>query len=297
MRRVLSIFVFVILAKVSLAQNYIPLLGQLNEWKFTTCYFGCTTVTYYTDGDTLVNGLNYKILDGYHYVSRSFLLHEDVTTKQITLVKFGPGQFNSYLLYDFSLQEGDSMVMSNSISPFPNHDGYFLVDSIRMRLMPDGIQHKTFYFSRTPSNSGPNIHPIWVEGVGSLSLINAPGGQPDINEVGTLSCHFKDNVLTYSNLDSIQGCTAEHFLGVEAVDLTSVEVFPNPSRNSVQISGINSDAVISVFNSNGVQIRIEEEQYTENGCEFSLMNNPAGIYFIQITTTTDTRVLKLEKLN
>ena len=55
-------------------QDYKPLLDNTNEWHVTNCYFGCLTDVYFTDGDTLVEGNNYKVLDGFHYISRSFLL-------------------------------------------------------------------------------------------------------------------------------------------------------------------------------------------------------------------------------
>lgn len=63
---------FLLCGLQSQAQEYVPMLNGTNEWKVTNCFFGCITDTYFTDGDTLVDGLNYKILDGYHYISRSF---------------------------------------------------------------------------------------------------------------------------------------------------------------------------------------------------------------------------------
>ena len=69
------------------SQNYTPLLDQTNKWYVTTCYSGCITDSYYTDGDTLVNNQMHKILDGYHYISRTFLLREDVNEKKVYLTK------------------------------------------------------------------------------------------------------------------------------------------------------------------------------------------------------------------
>ena len=50
--------------------------------------------------------------------------------------------------------------------------------------------------------------PIWFEGIGSLSMINAPGGTPNINGAGKLSCYFKNNTLIYFQLDSISSCNS-----------------------------------------------------------------------------------------
>lgn len=190
------------------AQDYKPLLDNTNEWHFTNCYFGCLTDIYYTDGDTLVAGDNYKILDGYHYISRTFLLREVNATQRVYLRKLsnnGIGQ--EYLLYDFSLQEGDIFEMQNPITPFPENAGNFVLDSIRSQVLVDGQAYKHYYFSPVPTNTISEDNCVWVEGVGSLSMINAPSGFPDINGVGHLSCFFKQGDLFYSNLDSISGCS------------------------------------------------------------------------------------------
>ena len=93
--------------KLCLGQPYEPLLAESNQWHITTCNFGCITDVYYTNGDTIADGLNYKILDGFHYFSRTFLLREELVTKKIYFKKIFPTNNREYLLYDFSLNEGD----------------------------------------------------------------------------------------------------------------------------------------------------------------------------------------------
>lgn len=181
-------------------QTYTPLLDNENEWQFTTCFGGCITDIYYTDGDTLVNNKIHKILDGYHYISRTFLLHEKVDEKKVYLTKISPDRIDEYLLYDFSLEEGATIEMKNPITPFPEEGGLFVLDSIRNNEIWDGALRKHFYFSPHETNLVSTQNAVWVEGVGSLSMINAPGGHPDINGVGLLNCFFKNAELFYSNL-------------------------------------------------------------------------------------------------
>ena len=69
------------------SQNYTPLLNETNRWYVTTCYNGCITDSYFTNGDTLVNNKMHKILYGYHYISRTFLLHENIEEKKVYLTK------------------------------------------------------------------------------------------------------------------------------------------------------------------------------------------------------------------
>lgn len=190
----------------SQSQEYTPMLDDFNEWHFTTCYFGCLTDIYFTDGDTLVDGIPHKILDGFHYISRTFLLREEIGERRVYLTLANTSGNSEYLLYDFSLEEGDSFEMLNPITPFPPNGGMFILDSIRLRTLIDGNDYRHFYFSPSPTNTISDNNAIWIEGLGSLSLINAPGGEPDINNVGNLSCFFKNGDPFYTNLDSIDAC-------------------------------------------------------------------------------------------
>ena len=191
------------------AQEYVPMLDSFNEWKFTTCNFGCITDTYFTDGDTLVGGESFKILDGYHYISRGFLLREDVAEKKVYIKIILPNRVENYLLYDFSLSEGDTFEMFNPITPFPEEGGMFLLDSIRSRTLVDGEAYRHFYFSPAPGNTASTENAVWIEGIGSLSILTAPGGYPDINDVGHLSCAYKAGNHVYENLDSIAKCVPD----------------------------------------------------------------------------------------
>tara|TARA_B110000858_G_scaffold94537_1_gene108956 strand:- start:193 stop:723 length:531 start_codon:yes stop_codon:yes gene_type:complete len=108
------------------------------------------------------------------------------------------------LLYDFDLQKGDSINISNPISPFITNPGYYVVDSLELLQLQDGLYYEVFYLSSLSQNI--NESAIWVEGIGSLSLINAPGGTPEVSGPGKLSCYFKSGNLVYSQLDSINTC-------------------------------------------------------------------------------------------
>jgi hypothetical protein len=146
----------------SVAQQYEPLLAESNEWHLTTCYNGCITDVYIAHDDTIVGGLDYKILSGYHYLSRTFLLREDITEKKVYLMKVNPSKNDEYLLYDFSLNAGDSIEMNNPISPFPDNGGWFLLDSIVSKVIADGNSYRHFYFTPTPSNSISSLPAVWV---------------------------------------------------------------------------------------------------------------------------------------
>lgn len=270
---------FICFAQLAYAQPYKPLLDDFNEWHFTTCFSGCNTDVYYTNGDTVVGGLSHKILDGYHYTSRTFLLHEDVANRQVTLAKIQPTKIDEFLLYDFGKNEGDTMELFNPNSPFMEDPGFFRLDSIRLRPLEDGNSYRHFYWSPAPGNTTYTAYPVWVEGVGSLSLINGAGAQPDFNGVGQLNCFFKNSDAFYVNLDSIDSCEPVHVLGTEEFKLSPSDwtIYPNPSSGFIRINGLKEEVSFEVISCTGEPIK-----QGKTGDEIDISSLENGTYFIRL---------------
>ncbi|MDN3723536.1 T9SS type A sorting domain-containing protein [Aequorivita sp. SDUM287046] len=294
MKQKILTFSFLLLGFSIIAQNYKPLLDNINEWHFTTCHFGCLTDVYFTDGDTLVDGKNYKILDGYHYISRSFLLREDIVSKQVYLKIASPGLNEEFLLYDFSLDVGATFQMKNPISPFPQEGGPFILDSIIERPLIDGNQYKHFYFSPAPGNTASTENAVWIEGVGSLSMVNAPGGHPNINEVGHLSCFFKNSEAFYANLDSINDCLPL-ILENKKHNLQKVIVSKPANKNICILSNTEPVKTVTVFDVTG-KIIYTKSNNGQRSISIDLSNYQNGMYLIRITGWGQTKkIFKIVK--
>jgi hypothetical protein len=262
-------------------QAYKPLLDEFNEWHFTTCYFGCLTDVYYTNGDTIVNGKNHKVLDGFHYISRTFLLHEELAERKVYLTYVESPLTSEYLLYDFSLAVGDSIDMRNPITPFPEEAGYYILDSIVLRPLVDLNEYRHFYLSPASSNTISTTNAIWIEGLGSLSLINAPSGYPDINGVGQLSCFFKEAELFYSDLDSISGCEPV-ILEIDSVNnsLDEVEVLTLVS-NYCTLKNTTEVRYVDVFDLNGRRLKTLKNNEV-NSITLDLSSFNSGVYLMTV---------------
>ncbi len=275
MKKYISLLIYFIYA-YSHSQTYKPLLDNSNQWNFTTCNFGCLTDIYYTNGDTIVNNLNYKILDGFHFISRTFLLRESIAEKKVFLTTINENSISEYLLYDFSLQEGDFMEMSNPISPFPLHGGQFVLDSIRTKPLLNNIGYKHFYFSPTSNNSVSNYPVVWIEGIGSKSLINAPGGNPDSNGVGELSCFFKNQNLVYSQNNT--DCT---LLSVKTEKIDSLKIYINNQKNIFRFSDSEKITSITIYDICGKNMNYRLNYFKKNKT-LDLTNLKTGLYFLTI---------------
>lgn len=232
MKRNTLLLILALFANELWAQPYLPVLGQTNEWRVTSCFGGCITDAYYTAADTVVDGLTYFILGGFHFLEGNFLVREDIQERKVFLKLLGGHHLlDEFPLYDFSLNIGDSVHVYNPLSPMPVDGGKYVLDSIVSNLL-ELQEHRFFYLHAVDPIQSAAESTVWVEGVGSLSLINTPGKGPNPDD--HLSCAFKDGTLQYASSDTVNACSV---LGVpQSVLVKGPLVYPNPSNGLVQLN-------------------------------------------------------------
>jgi len=263
------------------SQEYHQLLDHESEWHLTSCSSTCINDVYYTNGDTTYNGYQYKILNGYHYISRTFWLREDVFEKHIFLSYDNGKSRIEVLLYDFSLQIGDTILLSNPITPFPSNGGFYKVDSIVSQNLLDNKSHKFFFLSPTDSNQSSDELPVWIEGIGGLTLINGPGGTPDINRVGKISCYFNDGFLSYSQLDSLDRCTVKYVTGLKEIQRHSNSIYPTIFESILRLEDVSEVSEVVIYSLRGEEVyrrKLNHQSY-EN---LELSHLEKGFYVIRL---------------
>ena len=263
------------------SQEYHQLLDHESEWHLTSCSSTCINDVYYTNGDTTYNGYQYKILNGYHYISRTFWLREDVSEKHIFLSYDNGKSRIEVLLYDFSLQIGDTILLSNPITPFPSNGGFYKLDSIVSQNLLDNKSHKFFYLSPTASNQSSDELPVWIEGIGGLTLINGPGGTPDINRVGKISCYFNDGFLSYSQLDSLDRCTVKYVTGLKEIQRHSNSIYPTIFESILRLEDVSEVSEVVIYSLRGEEVyrrKLNHQSY-EN---LELSHLEKGFYVIRL---------------
>ena len=238
-------------------QTYNEMLNHDIEWQLTSCNNGCITDVYFIDSDTIYNGYNYFILDGYHFISKTFWLREDIQNQTVYMSFVYNNIRKEVLLYDFDMEIGDSINISNPISPFVTNPGYYIVDSLVSLELQNGLYYEVFYLSSSSVNI--NESAVWIEGIGSLSLINAPGGTPNVNGPGKLSCYFNKGDLVYSQLDSINTCilvnqvTSSELLNSRINNRKLINVVDIFGRKTTPVSNI---LLFYIYNDGTVEKRI-----------------------------------------
>lgn len=276
---------FILMTGLVNSQNYKPLLTDLNEWHLTTCFYGCITDMYRTSGDTIYDGKSYKVLDGFHYISRTFLLRENVEEKKIYL-RITNYASEEYLLYDFSMRVGDSIDIKNPITPFPDEGGFYKLDSIVSKPLVNNEPYRFYYLSPTPGNTISDHPAVWIEGIGSMSMITAPGGDPDLYGAGLLSCALKDGELVYSDYDVVEDCSSK-ILNTPNLYFSRLQ-FIQEKKNSFYLNNAEDVLLVEVFNMNGQKI-FTLKNSEKNRLEIDLEAFSSGVYLVHAFSSSGER--------
>ncbi|MFK8044639.1 MAG: T9SS type A sorting domain-containing protein, partial [Crocinitomicaceae bacterium] len=177
----------------------------------------------------------------------------------------------------------------------PDSAGYFIVDSIIPTVQIDGDTYNHFYLTALDSAKSVTGRAEWIEGIGSLNLINTPGAYGDVNNWGALSCFFNNQTLHYSKLDSIAGCIQVYpnlsiDEGLTATE--SVNIFPNPASTVLHFDTFGQEIDgISVFDMFGRKLLIVSiEDISENKIDISSL--PQGSFLVQFLSVDGSKTAR-----
>lgn len=265
------------------SQSYIKLINNFSEWHVTTCNSGCLTDKYYTIGDTLINNLHYAFLDQYHY-NKNFVIREDTLERKVYMRLLSqPSNAKDYLLYDFSLQVSDTTSIQNPSSPYPVQAGEFILDSIILKPLLNQ-NHRYFYFHALDTVMANTKNTIWVEGIGSLCLINTPGAMPQINGVGQVSCFFSNGVQYYQNLDSISNCSMIYPVGLKELSANATfKLLQNFDSKTLIIHSDQMDPFsLELFAIDGT-CELSQEHISSKSYDINLKGFSEGFLILKIT--------------
>jgi len=186
--------VFILMFETSaFSQSYFPLLGDSNKWYVDISLQNYLTsagetisqysAIYYTAGDTIITKNKYKkfyINDPYTMYSYSpsglvGYIREDTSLRKVFFI--GKDSINETLIYDFSLNTGDSMYVSGAIEAkqIQYQTGYLQKGKYRASISTTttnegnrkSIELSSNHISVAYNSEYPNaLH--WIESIGSL---------------------------------------------------------------------------------------------------------------------------------
>jgi hypothetical protein len=199
------------------------------------------------------------------------------------------------LLYDFTLQTGDSLYVR--YKGVNNTDSILVVvDSVSTILSNNGQPLQVQHINQDFNNDSPYIasHGThWIEGIGS-NLCLFPQ-IPFCDPATTLVCFEDISTLQFSwsglSCDVITSTQSPKFL------TDKIPLQPNPFHEEIQLS-IPAEKIknIEIISQNGVRYSLDWVQHNENTV-INGKNLPIGMYFLRVVLDSDSvlveRILKL----
>jgi hypothetical protein len=192
--------------------------------------------------------------------------------------QFVANEYGENLLYDFSLNKGDTLVA------FTNHLATLKANEYLVVTKVDSI--KIYSSIRKVINF--NISwTYWIEGIGNVKgLIFNSGDLPNNGIDNDLICMHQNDTLMYYNSGGgyYDDCVPQFVKdGVALLPNTEVKVFPNPATGGlVNFEGLDFET-LELFDLNGSLIR-EEKIRGEECFQLDVSNLPPGVYTYRLKT-------------
>ena len=284
--------------------QYAPMLKENCEW-YTHSWFEISyNETFQIIGDSTINDTTYKKIGSYPTgINPTFynihLVREDTITRKI----YRRANRMEYLLYDFTLQPGDTFTIKRT-------DGWFVhdlvLDSISNTLhnitdnfLQTDIENMRVYYFHDPFFAFiDNV--VWIEGIGSLAgLLHSDQSWNGGVTGETLLCHYNENSVRdfhYVYYEEPNPCESVVSSIGNIETQNPVKISPNPSTDGLyRIEGQDMKS-IEVFNSSGNKVLFLNSAIKDNTA-INLSKYPAGMYFMRIVFTNDQSLVhKLIKL-
>ena len=278
--------------------TYHPLVQEGKMWSIldaTWHYNPDSPIPYYTydtkhfmfQGDTIISDVAYKkiyssnqenpIYPQDYYLST--FMREDENKKVFQIKRNGFGEQWEELLYDFSLEVGDTV---------PEELYYCgsncsLIVEVSDEIMLNGEVRKVFHFSR----NGFIMEDYWIEGIGSNYGPFIPFGSEITGGFYRLLCFHENNELMFYN-EEYQTCHKK--TGINAYD-NQIIIYPNPTKDRLYIemkANLNIHA-ITLINIQGQIVR----GYESSATQLDVSGIAEGIYFLKLSSSEGDIVKKI----
>lgn len=294
--RVLLLFSTISISLISIAQSYHPLVKENASWTIEYWYdfsppSGHEVYKLFIEDDTTVNTLNYKFVYQNKWDSLSKiknkngirLIREDTLSKKVFVIyldgSIGNNDSIEWLLYDFSVQVGDTLIY-DTLPLWYNNPGIYRCDSIDT-IFIEGHARRRFYFTRNI----PFGQDIWIEGIGSIQIGFFGPHFEEFESFYSISCYWDDE-LFWRN-DTTRSC-AVLTIGKISDVATEVKVFPVPVQNTLFISSLTGMHSYKILNLDG---RIVKSGLIESEKQINFSSIQSGFYLLMIVNTTGERTV------
>lgn len=292
---VLIVMQFALIISLSLkaqtqSYEYIPIVKEgLQIWTIDQKYGQYNEQYRYerlalTEEDTIIDGKSYKKL--YSFTEREFDIEtatfvcgiRENENKQVFVASYHNQQ--EFLLYDFSLTEGDSILAESN----GEYDLYFNVTDI------DTIDYNGVERRKITLQFYNYAWVTWIEGIGNIegllmdwrSYTMAMDPMPNVR----LRCYEHNEECLYSDFsfnESIYDCYTPLYTGLEENETqNNILLYPNPAKERLYINTSIPIKQMTICNLLGQEI--QKYNNLETTSSIDIRGLKEGVYFVKLST-------------
>lgn len=187
-----------------------------------------------------------------------------------------------YVLYDFSLEVGDTFTTVQS-SRFPEKK--LIVTGIDSVILLDNRVRKRI---KLTCETMGNFYNYWIEGIGSTSGIIGDELNCILDLYSGLMCFYVEGELVFNN-ERFEECWVKtstsdpHNLGLS--------IYPNPVNDKIIISGYERPMNYAIYSIQGV--KMQSGRLTDR--RISVKTLPQAVYFLKLSIGKKSQTVKFVK--
>ncbi len=248
---------------------------------------------FYSNGDTVVNTKKYikihwsaGVLAGvcggsswYSQDSLYALIRDDTVAKKV-YASFAPNFIRDTLLYDFSLNVGDTLP-AGYLNYYPGNAYVYAIDSILI-----GSNYRKYYFI---ADTFGNIIDSIIEGIGNRLGLFTLYAQQYVSLTTKYLIDFTEPPIYFPTVDTCQ----RYILSIPPtiIDNPNIKVYPNPanSRLYIEITNVEGAVNLSLYNIFSQEM-ITEQVNAQDKIMLNVSKFPSGIYLLKVQPENGTIV-------
>lgn len=267
--------------------SYIPLINKQESQTWIYDTWGGEGPSSYNrltmdNQDSVIDGVSYRVIHSYKYdcwhnYRPDTIIEEDFLLREENQKVFVYNSYGERLLYDYSLNIGDTFACSYDLS-------MKVISIDTLDILINGQRCRKWSFAYYWEGDTTNLFTMsdgveWIEGIGSTkgllfydvaSTLIAGGGYMN----GRLRCYEYEEDLIYHK-ESSDDCE-NHLLGIGTVDKESLLLYPNPAKESITLEAMED---IFIYNSLGQGVKHIPNPKGET--TISISELPKGIYYLK----------------
>lgn len=269
----LTTLVVVLCCGTTFSQTYVPMLNN-STWNLVSAnFFGNENLMMGPGTDVVLGPYTYKkYIDPTMYNSDNYV-RENVATKKVYRNVNGVDQ----LLYDFSLQLGNTIVLSDGLT--------YTVQSITNVNVIGGTRREFFLVNWIGTIAGRTE--TWIEGVGSpRHPLKRESEMIFSDPYIYTTCSAQNGVVIYNHgIANGQSTPTDCSMLLTTQEMNTIEstMYPNPFRSELNITTRHSlsNASLQLYNSIG---QLVKEMDNLNGTTITLQRDHllSGVYILKL---------------